>query len=67
MSPEQTAALERLRSICLALPEVEERESHRERLGFWCPAAEGVRELRIEQDPDTYLKVAPMTPAVRLA
>lgn len=85
MTPEQkagrdapaTPALERLRAICLALPEVEERESHGEptwfirgkrtlvmfcdhhhgeRLGFWCPAPEGVQELRMEQDPDTFYR-----------
>jgi hypothetical protein len=26
---------------------------HGLRLGFWCPAAEGVQELRVEEDPDT--------------
>jgi hypothetical protein len=77
MTPEETALLERLRAICLALPEVQERDSHGEptwfvrgrrtlatfcnhhhgqRLGFWCPAAEGVQELRIEQDPDTFYR-----------
>ena len=73
----ETAVLERLRGICMALPEVEERDSHGEptwfirgkrtlamfcdhhhglRLGFWCPAAEGVQELRMEQDPDTFYR-----------
>ena len=77
MTPEETAALERLRAICLALPEVVERESHGEptwfirgkrtlatfcdhhhgqRLGVWVPAPEGVQELRMEQDPDTYYR-----------
>nr|WP_228563592.1 MmcQ/YjbR family DNA-binding protein [Catenulispora rubra] len=75
MLPEELVALEELRSICLALPEVEERLSHGEptwfvrgkrtlvmfcnhhhgkRLGFWAPAADGVQEMRIEQDPDTF-------------
>ena len=69
--------LEQVRSLCLALPEVEERLSHGEptwfvrgkksfvmfcdhhhglRLGVWCAAAEGVQELRIEQDPDTFYR-----------
>lgn len=78
MTPdEEQAALERLRAVCLALPEVEERLSHGEptwfvrgkrtfamfcdhhhglRLGFWCPAAEGVQELRVEEDPDTFYR-----------
>jgi hypothetical protein len=25
-------------------------------LGFWCAAAEGVQELRVEQDPDTFFR-----------
>ncbi|NUR61288.1 MAG: MmcQ/YjbR family DNA-binding protein [Catenulispora sp.] len=78
MTPdEEQAALDRLRAICTALPEVEERLSHGEptwfirgkrsftmfcdhhhdlRLGFWCAAADGIQELRIEQDPDAFYR-----------
>ena len=29
---------------------------HGQRLGFWCPAAEGVQELRVQEDPDTFYR-----------
>jgi hypothetical protein len=29
---------------------------HGERLGFWCPAPEGVQELRMDQDSDTFYR-----------
>lgn len=70
--------LERVRKICLALPEVTERPSHGSpswfirgrktltmyldshhgdgRLAIWCPAAPGVQEAMIEEDPERFFR-----------
>ena len=70
--------VERLRAICLALPEMSERASHGEpawfvrekktvatlddhhhgadHLAFWCPAAPGVQEGMIEQEPTRFFR-----------
>ncbi|MFF1905226.1 MmcQ/YjbR family DNA-binding protein [Kitasatospora sp. NPDC058218] len=79
-APAGAPAVERLRALCLALPEVSERVSHGEptwfagagrrsrvfvmladhhhddRLAFWCPAAAGVQEFLIGEDPERYFR-----------
>src|SRR6266536_2976076 len=49
-------ALERVRGFCLALPEVTERLSHGDRVGFWCAAAPGVQESLVEADPEHFFR-----------
>jgi hypothetical protein len=70
--------LDRMRKICLALPDVTERSSHGSpawfirgkktlamylddhhgdgRLAIWCPAAPGVQEAMIEEDPERFFR-----------
>lgn len=71
-------AVERLRQVCLALPEVSERQSHgspswfirqkrtlaslddhhhgKDHLAFWCPAAPGVQEELVEEEPARFFR-----------
>lgn len=70
--------LQRLREICLALPEVSERLSHGSpawfirgkktlamylddhhgdgRLAIWCPAAPGVQEAMVGEEPERFFR-----------
>jgi hypothetical protein len=70
--------LQRVRKICLALPEVSERPSHGSpawfirgkktlamylddhhgdgRLAIWCPAAPGVQDAMVDEEPERFFR-----------
>jgi hypothetical protein len=70
--------LQRMRKICLALPEVSERPSHGSpawfirgkktlamylddhhgdgRLAIWCPAAPGVQDAMVDEEPERFFR-----------